>query len=44
MIPLTGKVARVWRNDRDGLAHAFKTVVEFDFSLTRATAKERHRG
>jgi hypothetical protein len=44
MIPLTGKVARVWKNDREGLAHAFENVVVFDDSLSRATSKERRRG
>ncbi len=44
MITLARKLARVWKNDREGLAHAFKTVVVFDNSLSRETAKERHRG
>jgi len=44
MIPLAGKFARVWKKDRGGLAHAFQNVVVFDNSLSRETAKERHRG
>jgi hypothetical protein len=44
MIPLAGKFARVWENDRRGLAQALETVVVFDNSLGRETAKVRHRG
>ncbi len=44
MIPLAGKLARFWKSVRGGLAHAFQNMVVFDISLSRETAKERHRG
>ena len=44
MIPLAGKFAHILKNYREGLAHAFEKVVVFDNSLSRVTAKERHRG
>ncbi len=44
MIPLGGKLARLWKNDRRDLEHAFQDVIVFDKSLSREAAKERYRG
>jgi hypothetical protein len=44
MISLAGEFARVLKKDRGGLAHPFQNEVVFDNSLSRETAKERHRG
>jgi hypothetical protein len=44
MIPLAGKLALFWKNDRGDLAHAFQDVIVFDKALSRKAAKERYRG
>jgi hypothetical protein len=44
MIPLTGKVARFWKNDRWDMAHAFDDVIQFDRSPSGQTTEELYRG
>ena len=44
MIPLAGKPAHFWKNDRGDLAQAFQDVIVFDKPLSREAAMERYRG
>jgi hypothetical protein len=42
MIPLAGKLARFWKNERRDLLQAFQDVIVFHKSLSREAAKERY--
>jgi hypothetical protein len=44
MIPLAGKLAHFWTNDRGDLAHALKDLIVFDKPHSREAAKELYRG
>jgi hypothetical protein len=44
MIPLAGKLARFWKNERGDLMHAFQDVIVFRKPLSREAAKGRYGG